>query len=275
MKLKYAGLVLLSSLALLGTFSSQAALVEVASDNANNYGDSWLGNGGFGFEEWQFEIETANGSAGHFLAQSSMETDLTNIDSNPSDKAWGTFANEDGFNQAVAYRGFGDNSLTSTGDIFNMSFEHGGILGGGAVGMVLRNQNENGSVGDYNTNARFEFGFIGGTNNYSIFDGSGTVDTGIGFTDAGLNLMFELTGVDAYKLTVNNAFDNSLAGIFTGVLAGTGNLDSVALYNRNAEEANAYFNSLSIFHSRAVNAPATAAMMLLAAGFLLRRKAIH
>jgi len=251
------------------SLSSQAALITVAQDNANNYGNQWAGNGGTGFDDWHFITDNASGSAGGFLANKSPHNDLNHIASNPSDNAWGTYANGDGFNQYEAYRGFAGNSLTQSGDVFNLSFEHGGITQGGAVGFVLRNQNIHNTIGDYNQQSRFEFGFIGGGQHYSIFDGQGVIDTGIGYTDAGLNVTFTLLTADLYQLDIFNAFDNSFIQSRNGSLKGSGNIDSVSLYNRDAEVSNAYFNSLSIQTNQSVSVPEPSSYLLIALGLLL------
>jgi hypothetical protein len=254
------------------SFTSQASLITVANDDANNYGNQWLGNGGSGFDDWHFIADNAGGSAGGFLANKNSNNDLNHVASNPNEKAWGTYANGNGFNQFEAYRGFSSNSLTQTGDIFQLSFEHGAITQGGAVGFVLRNQNIHNVIGDYNQLSRFEFGFVGGGQHYSIFDGQGVIDTGIGYTDAGLNLTFTLLSPDLYQLDIFNAFDNSFLQSRNGNLSGSGSIDSVALYNRDAELANAYFNNLSISKaSVAVPEPSTLILFCLSIGALLVR----
>jgi len=245
------------------SFSSQATLITVAQDNANNYGNQWAGNGGTGFDDWHFITDNASGSAGGFLANKSTHNDLNHIASNPSDNAWGSYANGNGFNQFEAYRGFTENSLTQSGDIFNLSFEHGGINIGGAVGFVLRNQNIHNAIGDYNQQSRFEFGFIGGGQHYSIFDGQGVIDTGINYTDAGLNITFTLLTADIYQLDIFNAFDNSFIQSRNGLLKGSGNIDSVSLYNRDAEISNAYFNSISIQTNQSVSVPEPSSYLLM------------
>lgn len=264
-------------LALLGlSLPGQAQIINVAADNANNYGNQWTGNGGHGFDDWHFISDGAGGSAGHFLADKSNNQDLNHIASNPSDKAWGSYANGNGFNQFEAYRGFSNNSLQQAGDSFQVSFEHGAIVQGGAVGFVLRNQNEHNNIGDYNQFSRFEFGFIGGGQHYSIFDGQGVFDTGIGYTDAGLDLTFTLLSDELYRLDIFNAFDNSLVQSRNGLLAGSGTIDSVSLYNRDAELANAYFNDMQIFSTQVTNVPEpaswlTAVCLLTALSFRKKR----
>lgn len=255
-------------------FSGQAAVVTVASDDANNYSNLWQGNGGYGFDEWYFISDNAGGSAGNFLANTSGNVDLNNIASTPSGNAWGTYANGGGFNQFEAYRGFNGHALTQTGDRFSVSLEHGAIVNGGAAGFALRNLNVHNAIGDYNQNSRFEFGFIGGSQHYSIFDGYGVTDTGIGFTDAGLNLLFTLLTPDLYQLDIFNATDNSLIQSRNGLLGGSGSIDSVALYNRDTEFSNAYFNNLSV-GLNAVSAPASILFIMIALVFFIKRRHHH
>lgn len=258
---------ILTTLLLTLSVSSQASLITVASDSGNNYGDKWQGNGGSGFDDWHFISDGANGSAGGFLANKNSHNDLNHIASNPSNNAWGSYANGRGFNQFEAYRGFAGNSLTKSGDIFNLSFEHGGITQGGAVGFVLRNQNIHNAIGDYNQQSRFEFGFIGGGQHYSIFDGQGVIDTGIDYTDAGLHLTFTLLNANLYQLDIFNAFDNSLLQSRNGSLNGSGSIDSIAMYNRDAEISNAYFNSLSIQSNQSISVPEPSSYLLIVMAF--------
>ena len=268
--MKFKNVIALSLINLAFVFSSQASLITLASDDANNYGNQWLGNGGSGFDDWNFITDNAGGSAGGFLANKSNNSDLNHIASNPSNNAWGSYANGDGFNQFEAYRGFSSNSLNQAGDAFQLSFEHGAITQGGAVGFVLRNQNIHNAIGDYNQLSRFEFGFIGGGQHYSIFDGQGVIDTGINYTDLGINLTFTLLSPDLYQLDIFNAFDNSLLQSRNGNLSGSGSIDSVSLYNRDAELANAYFNNFSINKSSvSVPEPSTWLLFGLAVGALL------
>jgi hypothetical protein len=70
----------------------------------------------------------------------------------------------------------------------------------------------------------------------------------VGFTGTGLRLTFTLTGTNTYTLlTVDNA--SGATNTFSGTLKGSGTVDSIALYNRNAGSGNAnnvLFNSLQI-----------------------------
>lgn len=270
--MKFKNLVVMSLVNLAFAFSSQASLMTLASDDANNYGNQWLGNGGYGFDEWNFITDSAGGGAGGFLANKSNNGDLNHIASNPSDNAWGSYANGNGFNQFEAYRGFSSDSLTQAGDIFQVSFEHGDIINGGSVGFALRNQNIHNAIGDYNQLSRFEFGFVGGGQHYSIFNGDGVIETGIEHTYDGLNLTLTLLGSDSYQLDIFDAFDNSSLHSSNGTLKGSGSIDSVSLYNRNAEDGDAFFNNLSISKNVvAVPEPTTLLLLCLSLGALLIR----
>lgn len=265
----------------------QGDAVLVASDTASNYGVSWAGNGGTGFDTWVFRNNSASGgAAGQFLANTGSEGDLNYIWSTDgfTYKAWGTYANNggggSGFQEAVAFRGFGftgfgwANALNEAGDQFKVSLEHGGIETAGAVGFSLRNGNTDAGPGDYNANQRFEFGFQGGDSSYRYFDSTGQHSTGIGFTYDGLDVVFSMTSQNHYLLQVYSANGGSLLGTFTGQLSGTLNstIDSVALYNRNVEYANAYFNKLEI-QNAPIPEPATMALAAAGLAMLLRPRA--
>ena len=258
------------------SWHSQAALITVAADNADNYNSQWQGNGGFGFEDWHFIADKASGSAGGFLANKTSNTDLNHAASSPNNKAWGSYANGSGFNQFEAYRGFGLNGLETTGDKFKFSFEHGDIEQGGSVGFSLRNQNIHDNIGDYNQLSRFEFGFVGGGTNYSIWDGyNGQIDTGIAFSNEGLNVVFTLLTSNIYNLDIYHANGNQFIKSMNGTLKGSGSLDSLAFYNRNIEFANAYANNLSIEKLSLVSTPVPEPVtwwLLLIATLLLVRK---
>ena len=273
--------------ALLASRADCAIVVTVAEDDASNYG-SWTGvngdgtgtgteNHGTGLDSWVFRKNIAAGFAGSFLADTTSNGDLNNIASGSGSPqyAWGTFANGAGnFQESVAFRGFGfngtdwDNRLDPKGGIFRISIEHGAISSTDAgsnnrVGFVLRNGNSDAGPGNYNTNQRFEFSFRGGDANYTIFDENSPpvagTDTGIPFTANGVDVEITLSSGNTYIL---KAFDSSspttqLGSTITGTFqsaAGT-SIDSVALYNRNAESANVYFNNIQI--QRIVPEPTT------------------
>lgn len=241
--------VILPLLVVLAAPSADAGPI-VASDTGSNYGTDWLGNGGFGFDDWSFQtdLDDGPGFAGSFLAATGTHGDLNYIWSMPDFKAWGTFANGPNAETMAAFRGFSDISLDENYS-FLISMENGLIQTGGKTGFTLRTGNANGNSDAYNIGARFEFFFEGGDANYSILDDTGTkFDTGIGFTPDGLDLVFTRTGPNLYHLEVFSANGGASLGTFDRTLGGTSgaSLDSVALYNRDVESANVYFNKMQI-----------------------------
>jgi len=237
---------------LAGIDEASAATVTAAVDTASNYGAAWSGNGGSGLDSWVFRN---NGGGGEFLANTTANTDLNYIWSLPDYKGWGTWANGGGVEEMAAFRGFGWNgsdwvhALESAGDQCEISMENGSSQSGGACGFVLRNGNSDSSEDDYNTNARFEFGFVGGDSNYSIWDNAGKRDSGVAWTHEGVDVVFELTAANTYTATVYWANGGSRAGGMDGTLSGSGSIDSISLYNRDTESANVYFNKLTILQN--------------------------
>ncbi len=247
----------------------------VASDNANDATytgtSSWSTgqNGGSGFGAWTLASDANGGSAGFFLAGSG-DTDLNGIATGTH--AWGTFANGANFQDAVAFRGFTGGSML-VGQTFSISMENGGVQTGGSAGFTLRTGNTTTTAGDYNTGSRFELFFLGGGSNYSIVDSTGVRDTGIGFTDGGLTMSLTLTGTDTYSFSLSPVGGSTTT--LTGTLAGTAGagLDSFAMFNRDAELANVYFNSVGL---SAVPEPSTLSLLagpaILGALFFIRRR---
>jgi hypothetical protein len=179
------------------------------------YSGGWSSglNGGSGFGPWSLG---ATGSAGHFIASAWANTNLGRIN------GFGLWANSGGV--ATAARSFG--SALQVRSRFSMFFDNNWITenGNSSVGFALT---------DAANNSRFAFFFTGGQANYRIQDATATRDTGIGWTDAGFTLTFELTGADSYSLTVGT---NS----FAGTLASGGDLSRLVISNNNAGPDEAY-----------------------------------
>lgn len=84
---------------------------QIASDNASNYGGTWVdgNNGGSGFQAWNLYTSTTNGTAGHFLGDSAAQGFG---DINTAGVAFGMFGNPTGGNYSNAERLF-SNSLNN------------------------------------------------------------------------------------------------------------------------------------------------------------------
>ena len=228
------------------------------------YSGGWTNgsNGGAGFGAWVLTDDPQTGFAGPFRT-TAANTDLNGIGTGTTaTNAWGTYANGGGYNQVVAYRGL---SLDED-ETFEVSIENGTVQSGGSAGFCLRTGNVNSVVGDYNTGARFEFSFIGGSNNYFIFDSDIYYDTGIGWQDSGLQLSLTLTSADTYDLTVIQ-LASATTNVFTGrTLGGTSGaaIESVSMFNRDTETGDVYFNEMGI-----IPEPSSMYMMIMGASGLI------
>lgn len=243
-------------------------------DNSPYTSANWAAgqNGGFGWGNWVHQVSAPTGFAGAFTAQ--FEGDLNNIKS-PT-RAWGSFANGSGVQKFAAFRRLqGDDFNTANllnGQSITMSIEHGGIQQGGFAGMGWGSRSftdadpQSGGISGA-TKDQALFGFYGGTSNYSLTDSLGTLDTGIGFTDAGLRVTFTLTNSlsGSYSLSVVRLSDNAVFNFPNRQISG--GIDAISLYNYDAEEANVYFNSISL-----IPAPGAAALLGLGGLIAARRR---
>ena len=159
---------------LMMTAASQGAAP--ASDNASNY-STWTNGstGGTGFQPWQL---TNGGNSGFFIGASGV------IDTG-SGTSFGMFANTGDTASAVRpfSPGSDSSSILETGESFSMAFANGTIQSGsGTVGFGLQN-----SVGT----SEMQLYFVGGQTDYTLnINGQPTIDTGIGFTAAGLDITY-------------------------------------------------------------------------------------
>jgi hypothetical protein len=218
---------------------------DIAGFSAYNGGWTNGSNGGWGFAAWTLRATGVIGSSsnGFFIGSSKGNAFGTSpgFDTGPS---WGIYAS--GGNTGVAYRAF--SAALPVGRTFAADMDNGFINTGNSVGFVLRNGNTSGSVAEYLTGARFQFYFVGGDSTYTIWDNAGAQDTDIPYAGTGQHLEFTLTSADTYTLVVS---DNATGATstFSGTLAGSGSLDSIALFNNNAGSGSsfdAFFNSVEI-----------------------------
>ncbi len=233
-----------------------AELTNIAEDDASKseYGGSWDSgkNGGSGFGSWTMTTDgnDADRHSGFFIASTDTNKDLNNIAK--EGKAFGMFANGAGFEQAVAYRSF--IKPLEAGDSFSFMMENGRFekkyekdeTGGHAVGLVLRTDNATSSTTDYNSGAMFEFGYYQGTDNYQIHDGTATSDSGVAFTDAGVTVTVTVTGSDSYDLEIQTMNDKKLTKLPGRKFKSSGEIESLAVFNRNAEKNDVYFNQFQV-----------------------------
>jgi hypothetical protein len=228
----------------------------IAEDDASQsaYGGSWDNskNGGSGFSNWSLTTEGNDNErhSGFFIADTKNNQDLNGIQKN--DKAFGIFANGSGFEQAVACRAF--EKPLQTGDSFSFMMETGAFdkkfatddPTPGSIGIVLRSSNANSSVADYNKDAVFEFGSYNGKSNYQIYDGSDNSDSGVAFTDAGVSVTVTLKGGDSYDLEIQTMSDKKVTKLPGRKLKSAAPIQSFALFDRNGEKSDAFFNQFQI-----------------------------
>lgn len=245
-----------------------------ASQSAYNAGWTNGQNSGTGFGPWVFYTQIANAGegAGHFVATSGGNPDLNFIASGAPGRAWGTFSNEaftggNDLQLTAAIRSFTGGPMT-TGQTFTVRFEHGFIQSGnlnpefgprvgGWVGVTLRA----GTIAQFiedplqpfgNITGSWGFGFQGGSQNYLVYDAqspSGRA-TNVGFTVDGLIVEFTLTPTDPgtgnnYTAVIKSARTGAVLDTIIGSVGGFP-IDAFGLYNRNAELADAFFNSASL-----------------------------
>ena len=171
---------------------------------------------------WQL---TAGASSGHFLAQTGG---VPNLDI--GDFAWALWANGGGIADAVRPLA----APLHVGDTLSLALENN-FIDGGSVGFGLQNK--------FGQNV-FEFIFIGGGTNYLINDAINGRPTGIPWTGTGLQIAFQLLGVDTYALTVHTQ-------TFFGTLAATSEsaIRKLRIWNYNAgggADHNVYVDQLRI-----------------------------
>jgi len=116
----------------------------------------------------------------------------------------------------------------------------------GSIGVVLRTSNANDSVADYNKDATFEFGYYQGKSNYQINDGNDKSDSGVAFVDSGIAVSVILKGVDTYDLEIQTLADKKITTLLNRKLKSSSPIQSMALFNRNVEKNDAFFNQLQV-----------------------------
>jgi PKD repeat protein len=179
---------------------------QTLTDTPMNYSSFGAGQGAVaGFGAWSVDL---SGQAGVFLAENQ---DNMNVGTS---KGFGLWANNGG-RSAIA-RDFA--TPMKSGDSYQAAFDNNGIEPGGSTGMELRAAD--GTV-------RFRFSFTGGQSHYRVFDGQGTRDTGIGYTDGGLTLAMTLGAGSSYSFQAGGT-------TVTGNLASGDAIARMVFFNDNA-----------------------------------------
>jgi len=240
-----------------GTNAFNLRVYATGADHSGNY-SSWSGNGGTGFGSWSFYIDN-HGSG--FTGEEKTTSGDANIHV-ADGSAWKLYAIDFSSavqqEEAIAYRTF-SSPLQVSNDLFSVSMEiengNAGIGNPGQMGFALRNGNTTGS-GNQTTGARLAVYLAGGSNNVVVLDAAGphesTVPGGLG---TAYDFTARLTSGSTYELTItrytNGAGATAAPVVMTGTLAGSGVINSLALFNtKNSVESDnrnsdAYFNRLA------------------------------
>ena len=273
------GLLLLLAAALAATPLRAGTGADNAGDpeyEVHGWGDAQ--NAGTGFGAWTLVAEATDGGYAGFFAADDADGSrgIDNIGADlvppfyPTPESegyvWATYANKgSGIDRATAFRGI-DEPLDSAGDTFSVSYEHGFV--NGTAGVALRNGNTTDTAADSATGARAQFYFRGGEAGYVIEDAAGAVPLDgltaglplVPFTFFGLDVEYTLAGANTYdiKITKYNSeagsggaapdvYDKTThAGLGGRSLAGSGTIDSVALFQQDVEtQSDAFFNNLA------------------------------
>jgi hypothetical protein len=232
------------------TATESSTKTDLASEST--YQDGWKEgvSGGSGFGNW---ILKSNGNpdqksyAGFYLAKEQEKPGIAPLAT--GGKAWGIFADGEGFQETCAFRPF--SSPLTSGQTFSIELvtpnpkSNSGSTG--SIGLTLRTGNTSEKPTDYNQGARFEFTALEGKPNYQIFDGSDASDSGVPIPIGGVRLEMTLTSNDLYDLKIIPLGAGSpleLKGRKLGGSAGAP-IESLAIFNRDSE-ANAFFNKLTV-----------------------------
>ena len=213
-------------------------------------------NGGYGFQSWIVNTG-GGGSGGSFLYTSSSNGGAPSGSIDTGGRSFGLYAN--GGNTTFASRYFARSTPLTSGYTIEADFDNGWIENG-----------DSDAIGLLGGSATPRLIFYGGDNQYRFIDEAGNYHaTGLGFTDGGVHVSFDLTsmGYDfkATRLADNSTYSYSSSKGLTafGILA----VDANAGYN---SPADTYVNSLKV--TQTTPEPATLAVLGLGALGLLSRR---
>ncbi len=175
------------------------ASVTQAVDRAAHYaGDGWVDGSGLGSGWGGAWFLQAFGTAGHFLADADVHSNLR-----LGDHAWGLWSQADALAEAI--RPFAE--PLGVGHRFEARLQNNWILEGAqGVGLALRD-----GAGD----SRIQFYFNGGDEQYSVADRDGARPSGVSWSDDPLSISIEVLSHEAYRLWVNEI---EIDGFYEGEL---------------------------------------------------------
>ncbi len=246
---------------------AQAATPAYDDASQSAYADGWQAgdNGGTGWGG-SWNLNTApppDGDKAGFIVGTSQNNGFGNGNIDTENLAWGMYANSGYYAQAS--RSFNGN--LSIGQSVILSMDNGFIDTGSSFGFTLT------AFGDPGATDQFSFYFTGGGSNYKTsvgrFMSSQETDTGVGFTSAGLEVAFTLTGVSSYSvaITPNGGSTTTLDGNF---VRSDVTLDHIEFLNSNAGSGTAntgFFNEIQV--TNPIPEPGTAALLLVGAAGML------
>jgi len=212
---------LLGAALMVGAGPGLAAGFDSAADPV--YADGILDiNGGSGFGAWQLNPVENSDDQGVVLGDSNANGDAGGPGINSDGLSFGLYARNGLVTEAI--RPFA--APLAIGQSFSLSFDNGWVEGDdSAQGVVLEDAD---GVG------RATFVIRAGSSTYLIEDGDGVLDTGIGFTDGGLDLTFLITSQDTYDLTVHALAEDFITAFEGRVLGGNPDAPLVAVRAFNA-----------------------------------------
>lgn len=225
------------------------ASIIVATDNASNYGGTFIGaDGGTGFGNW---TSNALGGGGSYVGSTGL-----------SSSSFGIYAGGGDGNSFTAYRPF--DAALAVNDTFSVQFQPTSIDGGGSVGVSL-------------FAASLEVGtiyFNGGASNWGWNDGAGGNNTNQGFSGA-VTLALTRTGTNSYSLDLTQ---NSATQTITGTFTAGGNpvssaINQVSFFSiKQGSNQNFGFNNLQVVAVPEPSVSVLAGAYLLAVGSCMARR---
>lgn len=243
--------------------SLRAAVIgaDTAAHSAYNGGWTNGSNGGSGFGPWALTPQPNSNNAGFFIGSSANNGDGGGNAPPPSDidtsgESWGLYANSGQTGAAVRPL----TGALALNQSIRFDYDNGWIDNGGTVGFSFLAGGEE----------RLGLTFVGGEQNYFVQDASGPVDTGIGFTDEGMQIEFAPISTDRYAISI--APRGGAPVVLRGDLAGTAgsDIDSIRFFNTNAgpgSQRDVFVNSLLVLPE-----PAGLGLLVAAAAALRRRR---